>query len=154
YYLIGYNSTNAKLDGRFRRIQVRVKQRGIEVRARRGYRAATPEEVATASTPADASSGPSPIDEALGELSRLRRNPRFSIRATGRVENGEALVWVAGELPGRTDEFSAGATADLEVQAGDRSASARVTLAPGERGFVTAVTLPAATASDVSVRAR
>lgn len=154
YYLIGYNSTNAKLDGRFRRIQVRVKQRGIEVRARRGYRAATPGEVAAASTTAESASEPSPVDAALGQLARLRRNARFSINVTGRIEDGEADIWVAGELPGRTDEFSAGATADLEVQAGDRSTRTRVTLAPGERGFVTAVTLPAVNAADVSVRAR
>ena len=41
YYLIGYYSTNSKLDGRFRNIKVRSKRPGIEVRARRGYSAAT-----------------------------------------------------------------------------------------------------------------
>jgi len=90
----------------------------------------------------------------MGELSRIRSDARFRINVAGRVENGEATIWIAGELPGGTDEFSAGATADMEVQAGDRSTSARVTLAPGERGFVTAVALPAAADTDVSVRAR
>ena len=41
YYLLGYLSTNSKLDGRFRSLKVKVKQPGIDVRARRGYRAAT-----------------------------------------------------------------------------------------------------------------
>ena len=40
YYLIGYYSTNSKLDGKFRSIKVRSKRPGIEVRARRGYSAA------------------------------------------------------------------------------------------------------------------
>jgi VWFA-related protein len=37
YYLLGYRSTNTTRDGRFRRIQVRVDQRGLRVEARNGY---------------------------------------------------------------------------------------------------------------------
>ena len=37
YYLIGYSSTNPEKDGRFRRIQVRVKRDGLRVEARAGY---------------------------------------------------------------------------------------------------------------------
>ena len=37
YYLLGYSSTNAAKDGRFRRIQVRVKRDGVRVEARAGY---------------------------------------------------------------------------------------------------------------------
>src|SRR5262245_44236587 len=37
YYLLGYSSTNAVRDGRFRRIQVRVKRDGLRVEARAGY---------------------------------------------------------------------------------------------------------------------
>jgi VWFA-related protein len=45
YYLLGYASSNAKLDGTSRSISVRVKRAGVDVRARRGYRAATADEV-------------------------------------------------------------------------------------------------------------
>jgi VWFA-related protein len=45
YYLLGYVSSNAKLDGTSRSISVRVKRPGVDVRARRGYRAATAGEV-------------------------------------------------------------------------------------------------------------
>jgi VWFA-related protein len=37
YYLIGYSSMNAVRDGRFRRIQVRVKREDVRVEARAGY---------------------------------------------------------------------------------------------------------------------
>ena len=39
YYLIGYDSTNPKLDGTYRAIKMTVKRSGVNVRARRGYRA-------------------------------------------------------------------------------------------------------------------
>lgn len=37
YYVLGYSPDNTTLDGRFRRIAVRVKWRGMHVRARKGY---------------------------------------------------------------------------------------------------------------------
>jgi VWFA-related protein len=37
YYLLGYSSTNPVKDGRFRRIQVRVKRDGLRIEARAGY---------------------------------------------------------------------------------------------------------------------
>ncbi len=37
YYVLGYSPENTTLDGRFRRIEVRVKWRGMQVRARKGY---------------------------------------------------------------------------------------------------------------------
>src|SRR6185436_18942239 len=48
YYLLGYLSSNSKLDGKYHTIKVRVKRPGVDVRARRGYRSATEEEVASA----------------------------------------------------------------------------------------------------------
>jgi len=37
YYVLGYSPEQTVLDGRFRKIDVRVKWRGMQVRARKGY---------------------------------------------------------------------------------------------------------------------
>ena len=39
YYVLGYYPKNERRDGRFRRIEVKVKRPGLEVRSRRGYTA-------------------------------------------------------------------------------------------------------------------
>ena len=41
YYLIGYTSSQAPMDGKFHAIRVRVKRPGVQVRARKGYWAYT-----------------------------------------------------------------------------------------------------------------
>ena len=94
YYLLGYNATNTKSDGRFRSITVRVKQPGVVVRARKGYRASSPGEVITppAAIPAAAASA-TPVQAALDQLvadpadravSRQRRaRPRPDSSAVG-----------------------------------------------------------------------
>jgi VWFA-related protein len=37
YYLIGYNPVNAERDGKWRKIQVKVNRKGVEIHARKGY---------------------------------------------------------------------------------------------------------------------
>jgi VWFA-related protein len=51
YYLLGYNSDLTAPDGKFHEIKVRVKRPGVEVRARKGYWAPSPEEAAKAAAP-------------------------------------------------------------------------------------------------------
>jgi VWFA-related protein len=51
YYLLGYNSTQSRSDGKFHPIKVRVKRPGLQVRARKGYWALTAVETAKASAP-------------------------------------------------------------------------------------------------------
>lgn len=157
YYLLGYNSTNAKLDGKYRRIQVKVRGDGLDVRHRRGYRAAVYEEVeaarAAAAPPVD-----NALQEALGALSRVRPGARFRTHVAHVTMNGSTTMWIAGEL-----EPAAGSgappllealQADVEAQAGDHSARAQGIIKPGERSFVTSVTLAVEEAPDATVRAR
>ena len=83
YYLLGYYSTNSKLDGQFRSVKVKVNQPGIDVRARRGYRAATQAEVTAARAAADAPIPESKraVNPAIDRLGRARADTRFLINA-------------------------------------------------------------------------
>jgi hypothetical protein len=159
YYLLGYYSTNSKPDGRFRSLKVSVKKPGVEVRARRGYKAATLEEITAARLAADAAvpEATKAVNAAIDRLGRARPDARFFLNAV--LGPGPTpTLWVTGELPhasgGRTDGFGGGGTADLDAMIGGKSITAKVTLKPGERTFLTPIPLSAAPTGEVSVRAR
>jgi VWFA-related protein len=79
YYLLGYYSTNSKLDGKFRNIKVRSKRPGIEIRARRGYSAATAADVAKARTASE-----TVVPEAKAAVTRALGTIESDARAAGR----------------------------------------------------------------------
>lgn len=64
YYLLGFTSIDGPRDGKFHEISVHVKRKGIEVRARKGYWALSPEDVARAARP-DKPSLPTEMTKAL-----------------------------------------------------------------------------------------
>lgn len=74
YYLIGYTSSVAARDGKFHEIDVRVKRKDVEVRARKGYWAFTAEEAERASAPAKPGP-PAEVTSALQDLAGVVENP-------------------------------------------------------------------------------
>jgi VWFA-related protein len=158
YYLLGYYSTNSRLDGRYRTLKVRVRQPGVDVRARPGYRAATADEVAAARNAADP-----PVPEAtravlaaIDKLGSTRSAARFRLNGAAFV-GATSTMWIAGELEssgGRPDAFAEGGTAEIEATFGVTSTTANATLKPGERTFLVSMAVPEGAVGDVIVRAR
>ena len=104
YYMLGYTSSQAPIDGKFHQIKVTLsasaRSRGLQIRSRRGYWAATPDDVAKASK----ATGPGvpdtmkPVLEALTTISVPIQAGKYvrTWLGTGRGENGKTkitLVW-------------------------------------------------------------
>jgi VWFA-related protein len=95
YYLIGYTSPTQP-DGKFHEIKVRVKRRGVEVRARKGYWAATVADSVRAAAPAP--EAPKAIQNALASIATSVQSGKY-VRTwigTERADNGKTrvtLVW-------------------------------------------------------------
>jgi VWFA-related protein len=118
YYLIGYNSSQAPSDGKFHEIKVRVKRPNVEVRARRGYWAATVADTIRATTPEPEIA--KPVQQALASISPSVLSERYVSTwiGTERGENGRTrvtLVWeplrpspgVRRDAPGRVSVLAA-----------------------------------------------
>jgi VWFA-related protein len=98
YYLIGYYSTDTRLDGRYRTITVRSKRPGVDVRARQGYRAASAAEVNTARAAADL-----PVPEEMAAVVHALGTIESDARAQGRAiarGPGEPVLFHRGPSTG------------------------------------------------------
>jgi VWFA-related protein len=121
YYLVGYYSSNPKIDGKFREISVRVKRPGVKVRARRGYRAPTAEQLTEAAA-AEKAKPTAAVSKAFDTVAAVSPRSQLRIRAaswhgTGAAESA-AAVWIVGEVDYRVRKelsWSAGAAAEVLV---------------------------------------
>jgi hypothetical protein len=147
YYLMGYYTTNTKLDGRFRAITVRVKRPGATIRARKGYRGYTTEELGRGGvTPAALGGTGGASADTSAPLAppvvTFNARAQFRIRAAAwsRAGLSGGTVWIVGELDPQTKRlpaWSRGAQAEIAVIGSDNAqvASQRLELKPGEGAF-------------------
>ncbi len=109
YYLLGYTTTAAPRDGKFHEIQVRVKRRDVDVRARKGYWAYTAEDAERASAPSKPAAPRdvvAALDDLAGVVEPSGRSPVVLwLGATrGPDADGKAVVTFAWEpSPGTPD---------------------------------------------------
>jgi len=140
YYLIGYTSAQAPMDGKFHEIRVRVRRPGVQVRARKGYWAYTEADAKRAEAGPKAGP-PTAVTRALSALAPMtnRRYVRTWI-GTGRGTNGLATVTFLWEplppTPGVRRDEARRVTLLATTPAGDIVYRGRVpaTLAPPGAG--------------------
>ena len=141
YYLLGYYSTNAKTDGKYRKIEVKVKRPGIKMKARRGYVAPT-EIAAMAAANAPAKAAPSITETALGSLAKLDKSPEV---LTYGVASGTELTVVIELATGQAERPGWSQGADTQVIATDAAGAALGTakgrIEPGSRALSVRVPL-------------
>jgi VWFA-related protein len=147
YYLVSYQSTNARADGGFRRVDVTVKRRGVSVRARRGYRAGTAGELerqrsAAALAGQTVSGGLGAVPAALAGLQQVRSSMPVRTRvAYARASAGHIRLWAVAEIDATTSREGAwlgGGTVDIALSASDNRAlaSAEGALTGGQRALL------------------
>jgi hypothetical protein len=129
YYLLGYSSTNPAMDGRYRRIEVKVRQPHVDVAARHGYLAAIE---APASLEASRPAVAAEITDELGRLARLRSDTPLQHYAVVRPDRLEVVIELTPDAASRLGR----AGVDVDVRAlseGGAAMTGRARLGPGER---------------------
>jgi hypothetical protein len=172
YYLIGYQSTNTKLDGKWRAISLKVTKPGVRLRVRKGYRALTEAEVASwrrgeAPPPAEAGAaavaagGAAAVARLVTSLAGLERTLPWRSRAAwgAGVSPGRTRFWIASEIDAATSgqaEWAGGGTwtATLGGADGRSLADATVKLAPGARALEASLEAAVPAATEVTIRLR
>jgi VWFA-related protein len=160
YYLLSYYSSG-KLDGKFHSIRVRIKRPGVQVRARRGYLAASTAELtrgraATAVGSPAAALETSALASAISSLGAVARAaPLRVMTAAAPSADARHALWTVVEVAA-AEEWRSGGTIDLMLLGpdGQTAATAHGSVTAGMRSVRTRLDLGARAASEYTLRVR
>src|SRR6185436_10992994 len=135
YYLLGYSSTNTARDGKYHRIEVKVKTPGVSVSARKGYYAPG----AAMMVAAPAVEVPVLVSDEVSRLSRLRPNAEAFVYGAPTATGLDVTVELASG-PIAAGRWKQGADVRVVVTAPDGvSANTTSRVAAGTRSVVVAL---------------
>ena len=104
YYVLGFSSSNERRDGSYRKLEVRVRRPGLQVRSRNGYTAASGREPANAAPPKPSASLPG-VASALASPLPTSGLPLRVFAAPYRGASRNATVVLAIEIDGSKLDF-------------------------------------------------
>ena len=154
YYLLGYSPTNAKPDGRFRRIEVKVLQPRLTVRARRGYVAPTEASLASAARETARPESSAGAVAALDALPAVSPSMELFTHARQGANQLTVVVEIATRVA-QTAAWRSGGRVAIEAasgQPGGAPAVGEADIAPGFRSAIVRVPIGGAGPSRVRVR--
>ena len=136
HYLLTYYPTNTKADGQYRKIEVKIADPVIRIKARRGYVAAGAEPRSGSSSTAPAKApAPAGVTGALDVLSRLR--PAAELFTYGVVDGNDLAIADRIAQPDTTTKPAWQKGADVQVTViGDTAAPVAARIDAGARGVV------------------
>ena len=141
YYLLGYTSSNARRDSRFRRIEVRTTRQGLKVRTRAGYAAQNEHQAsrAPASAVIETLQSPLAVSGLTLNVAAVPFRGTGSKAAVGVVVHASGsdvqVAEAAGSFNGSIDVAIAAAGADGKVKDSERG-TLRLRLKPETRELV------------------
>jgi VWFA-related protein len=143
YYMLGFYSTNDRRNGRYRKLEVRVKRPGLRVRNRTGYyeaRGRAPSQPNASNSP---TALPVAVTEALGSPLPMAGVPMKVFAAPYKGQAPNAAVALVFEIDIRNFDFvQNGGTFNEQVDVAFTSVNTQGKVFPGERQTATLTLKP------------
>ncbi len=143
YYMLGFYSTNDRRNGRYRKLEVRVKRPGLRVRNRTGYyeaRGRAPSQPNASSSP---TALPTSVSDALGSPLPMSGVPMKVFAAAYKGQAPNAAIALVFEIDVRNFDFvQNGGTFNEQVDVAFTSVNTQGKVFPGERQTATLTLKP------------